>query len=203
MYFIAVAVVIAFAICWAPFHTQRLLFLYGNPRTWPDWLRHVNEILYFAGCLYYSNATLNPILYNVMSAKYREAFREILCECCPTWHICGDRKRTGSTKSPNVNEIEPSFAYNRSQTHLCVNSVFATDTISALSEDGDNSSSDVLDAKVLNTEISSHGTLLTCQNGDKCDLRIIDEVAHKVSIVMLRKNKLDKLDIYSTSESIL
>ncbi|XP_064489941.1 neuropeptides capa receptor-like [Ornithodoros turicata] len=75
-----VAVVIAFFLCWAPFHTQRLLAVYVSPASWTTGLRTLNEILYYTGgCLYYFSATINPILYSLMSVKYREAFREALC----------------------------------------------------------------------------------------------------------------------------
>ena len=38
--------------------------------------RTVNQILFYAsGCFYYLSSTLNPLLYNVMSIKYRQAFR--------------------------------------------------------------------------------------------------------------------------------
>ncbi|KAH6924772.1 hypothetical protein HPB50_024198 [Hyalomma asiaticum] len=75
-----VAVVIAFFVCWAPFHTQRLLVVYVSPSQWTTGLRTLNEVLYYtAGCLYYFSATINPILYSLMSVKYREAFRDALC----------------------------------------------------------------------------------------------------------------------------
>lgn len=75
-----VAVVIAFFVCWAPFHTQRLLVVYVSPTQWTTGLRTLNEVLYYtAGCLYYFSATINPILYSLMSVKYREAFRDALC----------------------------------------------------------------------------------------------------------------------------
>ncbi|XP_076336558.1 neuropeptides capa receptor-like [Tachypleus tridentatus] len=75
-----VAVVIAFFICWAPFHAQRLLVVYVHPQQWTVNLRTLNEVLYYlAGCLYYFSATINPILYSLMSAKYREAFKRALC----------------------------------------------------------------------------------------------------------------------------
>ncbi|XP_034240930.1 neuropeptides capa receptor-like [Thrips palmi] len=71
------AVVIAFFLCWAPFHSQRLLFLYGQN------LPHYAEInawlYYITGCLYFFGSTVNPILYNLMSVKYRMAFKETLC----------------------------------------------------------------------------------------------------------------------------
>ena len=42
--------------------------------------RTINEYLYHvSGFLYYFSATVNPILYNLMSLKYRHAFRQTLC----------------------------------------------------------------------------------------------------------------------------
>ena len=36
----------------------------------------INEkLFYITGMFFYINATINPIIYNVMSAKYRKAFR--------------------------------------------------------------------------------------------------------------------------------
>ncbi|XP_051161880.1 neuropeptides capa receptor isoform X2 [Leptopilina boulardi] len=70
------AVVITFFICWAPFHAQRLIYVYDESGA----LTSVNDWLYpIAGVLYYFSTTVNPILYNVISAKYRIAFRETLC----------------------------------------------------------------------------------------------------------------------------
>ncbi|XP_017880490.1 neuropeptides capa receptor-like isoform X2 [Ceratina calcarata] len=72
------AVVITFFICWAPFHVQRLLYVYQV--TMSD---DVSQWVYaLTGCLYYFSTTINPILYNVMSVKYRNAFKET-CRCSP------------------------------------------------------------------------------------------------------------------------
>ncbi|CAG0919133.1 unnamed protein product [Notodromas monacha] len=72
-----VAVVIAFFICWAPFHAQRLLFVYVSiSAEWTEQLRIANEVVsYLSGVLYFFNATLNPVLYNVMSKRFRTAFK--------------------------------------------------------------------------------------------------------------------------------
>ncbi|VVC39814.1 Neuromedin U receptor,G protein-coupled receptor, rhodopsin-like,GPCR, rhodopsin-like, 7TM [Cinara cedri] len=71
------AVVIAFFLCWAPFHAQRLNYLYAKNS---PYYSQVNELLYtIAGCFYYFSSTVNPILYNLMSMKYRRAFQETLC----------------------------------------------------------------------------------------------------------------------------
>ncbi|XP_039748351.1 neuropeptides capa receptor-like [Pararge aegeria] len=77
-----IAVVIAFFVCWAPFHFQRLFFIYGYDH--PQF-NVINEHLFnVAGALYYVSATVNPILYNVMSARYRMAFHEtLLCKHRP------------------------------------------------------------------------------------------------------------------------
>ena len=73
------AVVIGFFICWAPFHAQRLLYVYG--KNLPRYTEINEKMYYITGCFYYFSATINPILYNVMSARYREAFCETLCGC--------------------------------------------------------------------------------------------------------------------------
>ncbi|XP_042243363.1 neuropeptides capa receptor-like [Homarus americanus] len=76
-----VAVVVAFFVCWAPFHAQRLMFVivtsYGK---WTAHLRSVNtKLYYFTGICYYLNSAVNPILYSVMSVRFRIAFRRSLC----------------------------------------------------------------------------------------------------------------------------
>ncbi|XP_038219023.1 neuropeptides capa receptor-like isoform X2 [Zerene cesonia] len=71
------AVVIAFFVCWAPFHFQRLFFIYGSS---VRYYHTINEYLFLAaGVFYYVSATVNPILYNIMSHRYRIAFKETLC----------------------------------------------------------------------------------------------------------------------------
>ncbi|XP_022672299.1 kiSS-1 receptor-like isoform X3 [Varroa destructor] len=110
------AVVIAFFLCWAPYHSQRLLFLYvslhGN---WNETLRDANQKLYtLAGCFYYFNSTINPILYSIMSNRFRVAFREKLCPprfgCCALFRQKGDDNIAGgrSGRSGGGNYRAPS-----------------------------------------------------------------------------------------------
>ncbi|XP_061929483.1 pyrokinin-1 receptor isoform X3 [Apis cerana] len=83
-----VAVVVAFFICWAPFHAQRLLAVYAqNSKDKPeDALVIVYTILtYMSGVFYYLSTTVNPLLYNIMSNKFREAFKLMLPNCCGKW----------------------------------------------------------------------------------------------------------------------
>ncbi|ESO09025.1 hypothetical protein HELRODRAFT_74592 [Helobdella robusta] len=90
-----IAVVVAFFICWAPFHAQRIM----TSSTFDNWssVAHSihNGLFYISGVLYYFACTVNPILYNLMSRKYRQAFKETLCRnsCC-----CRKRSRINVTR---------------------------------------------------------------------------------------------------------
>ncbi|XP_014472059.1 PREDICTED: neuromedin-U receptor 2-like isoform X2 [Dinoponera quadriceps] len=80
-----IAVVVAFFICWAPFHAQRLLAVYAQNNNEPpeDALVTVyTTITYVSGVLYYLSTTVNPLLYNIMSNKFREAFKSMLPKRC-------------------------------------------------------------------------------------------------------------------------
>ncbi|CAL1529549.1 unnamed protein product [Lymnaea stagnalis] len=76
-----VAVVVAFFLCWAPYHTQRLLAVYFDELPTQDSEAH-KVVLYVSGVTYYLSATVNPVLYSIMSLKFRQAFRATLLCCC-------------------------------------------------------------------------------------------------------------------------
>ncbi|XP_030633277.1 motilin receptor [Chanos chanos] len=69
-----VGVVIAFAICWLPFHIGRNLFThvddYHTARVSQDF--NVASMV-----LFYLSASINPVLYNLMSHKYRTAAKRL------------------------------------------------------------------------------------------------------------------------------
>ncbi|WAR08041.1 PK1R-like protein [Mya arenaria] len=80
---LSVAVVVAFFVQWAPFHAQRLMTSYMPPENWtPALIRFQSDLFYVSGVLYFCNSTINPILYNSMSKKFRLAFKRTLCRCC-------------------------------------------------------------------------------------------------------------------------
>ncbi|KAK3877957.1 hypothetical protein Pcinc_017359 [Petrolisthes cinctipes] len=76
-----VAVVVAFFLCWAPFHAQRLMFvIVTSNNSWTEQLLSVNTKLFlFTGTCYYLNSAVNPILYSVMSVRFRNALRRSVC----------------------------------------------------------------------------------------------------------------------------
>lgn len=73
-------VVITFFICWSPFHVQHVLSPYLVQVVDYETAIILNTVLFMmSGILYYTSCTINPIIYNVMSNRYRTAFRETLC----------------------------------------------------------------------------------------------------------------------------
>lgn len=78
---LAVAVVLAFFVCWAPFHAQRLMATHVKSPTAAEEM--IFAILtHISGITYYVSATINPILYSIMSLKFRQAFKDTLGHCC-------------------------------------------------------------------------------------------------------------------------
>lgn len=85
--------------CWFPFHAQRLSSIHLTE--YPHFA-HINYWLYIiTGLFYYFSSTLNPILYNVMSDRMRNAFREVLCASKPMPHVrlSNPRERTSNSYS--------------------------------------------------------------------------------------------------------
>ncbi|XP_061717291.1 neuropeptides capa receptor-like [Cydia pomonella] len=104
------AVVVAFFVCWAPFHIQRVFYVYG--RQHPKY-ELINEHLFnIAGALYYVSATVNPILYNVMSGRYRIAFQEtLLCRKVRRDSRLTNMDHTSASKASQYRKRESRIAF--------------------------------------------------------------------------------------------
>jgi len=66
---VAVAVVVAFVACWAPFHAQRLLTIYTQDDQWTDALLETQSLLFYisgmlAAC-YISITNISNVLYSL------------------------------------------------------------------------------------------------------------------------------------------
>ncbi|XP_007234063.2 neuromedin-U receptor 1 [Astyanax mexicanus] len=73
--------VVMFGICWAPFHTDRLMWSFMD-----QWASGQVEIFQayeyvhvISGVFFYLSSAVNPILYNLMSTRFREMFKEVMC----------------------------------------------------------------------------------------------------------------------------
>ncbi|KAM8830305.1 neurotensin receptor type 1-like [Synchiropus picturatus] len=66
-------VVLAFVLCWLPYHARRLMFCYVSD--WSDQLYDFYHYFYMlTNVLFYVSSAINPILYNLVSATYRQIF---------------------------------------------------------------------------------------------------------------------------------
>ncbi|XP_039869804.1 neurotensin receptor type 1 [Simochromis diagramma] len=75
------AVVIAFVVCWLPYHARRLMFCYVTE--WSDELYDFYHYFYMlTNVLFYVSSAINPVLYNLVSATYRQIFFSTLRYFC-------------------------------------------------------------------------------------------------------------------------
>ncbi|XP_054837640.1 thyrotropin-releasing hormone receptor-like [Eublepharis macularius] len=80
-------VVILFALLWMPYRTLVVVNSFMDPPYLNSWF------LLFCRLCIYLNSAINPIIYNVMSQKFRAAFKK-LCKC--------EQKRTEATTHYNA-----------------------------------------------------------------------------------------------------
>ncbi|XP_051900479.1 growth hormone secretagogue receptor type 1-like [Pristis pectinata] len=69
-------IVLVFVLCWLPFHIERNLLLLTAGSAGMYTVSRCLQALSFA--LFYLSAAINPVLYNLMSAKYRAAAGKLL-----------------------------------------------------------------------------------------------------------------------------
>ncbi|KAG3263634.1 neurotensin receptor 1 [Ictidomys tridecemlineatus] len=107
------AVVIAFVVCWLPYHVRRLMFCYISDEQWTPFLYDFYHYFFMlTNALFYVSSTVNPILYNLVSANFREIFLSTLACLCPTWRR--GRKRPAFSRKPN--SVSSNHAYSSSAT---------------------------------------------------------------------------------------
>ncbi|XP_065136132.1 C3a anaphylatoxin chemotactic receptor-like [Paramisgurnus dabryanus] len=74
-----ISVILAFFICWFPFHVQKLCFISAVKYNWSDSAREkINAAYPFVKCLVSVNSCLNPILYVFMCDEYKKKLKKSL-----------------------------------------------------------------------------------------------------------------------------
>ncbi|XP_007486140.1 neuromedin-U receptor 1 [Monodelphis domestica] len=69
--------VVVFGVCWAPFHVDRLMW--SCVSHWTEELLQAFEYVHVAsGIFFYLSSAANPVLYSLLSSRFREAFRRAL-----------------------------------------------------------------------------------------------------------------------------
>ncbi|XP_073505398.1 neuromedin-U receptor 2 isoform X1 [Phyllobates terribilis] len=81
MLFVLVTV---FGICWAPFHVDRLFFSFVV--NWTEPLADVFNLIHVvSGVFFYLSSAVNPLIYNLLSRRFRSAFRNFLPPLFKHW----------------------------------------------------------------------------------------------------------------------
>ncbi|XP_052606487.1 neuromedin-U receptor 1 isoform X1 [Peromyscus californicus insignis] len=71
------ALVVVFGICWAPFHVDRLMWSLVSH--WTEGLLLAFQFVHVvSGVFFYLGSAANPVLYSLMSSRFRETFRQAL-----------------------------------------------------------------------------------------------------------------------------
>ncbi|XP_070790489.1 neuromedin-U receptor 2 [Pituophis catenifer annectens] len=77
--------VIVFGVCWAPFHIDRLF--YSFVATWTEPLANIFNLIHVvSGVSFYLSSAVNPVIYNVLSRRFRMAFLSVIFPQCKYWH---------------------------------------------------------------------------------------------------------------------
>ncbi|XP_076003209.1 neuromedin-U receptor 1 [Genypterus blacodes] len=70
--------VAVFGVCWAPFHIERLLW--SSIRQWTNLMHSIYECVHIvSGVFFYLSSAVNPIIYSLLSTRFRECFRDLMC----------------------------------------------------------------------------------------------------------------------------
>ncbi|XP_029055578.1 growth hormone secretagogue receptor type 1 isoform X2 [Osmia bicornis bicornis] len=106
-------VVLCFFLCLLPFRAFTLWILIVPPKMITDLgIEGYFTLLYFCRVMLYLNSAINPILYNLMSTKFREGFLR-LCGLGPTRRkkkkTSGDKTGTYTTGSTNCSSNHSDF----------------------------------------------------------------------------------------------
>ncbi|XP_036323558.1 growth hormone secretagogue receptor type 1-like isoform X1 [Rhagoletis pomonella] len=105
------AVVLSFFLCLLPFRMLTMWIILSSEQTFFDiGVERYYSLLYFCRIMFYLNSAINPILYNLMSTKFRKGFLRLILNA---WHgaamslTCGChrriRARTGTITGVGTN----------------------------------------------------------------------------------------------------
>ena len=70
-----ISVIVAFTICWIPFHVIQMCNFFGSG----NFQTFFFGLQIGATCFAYMNSCINPILYAFLSDNFRKSFRKLLC----------------------------------------------------------------------------------------------------------------------------
>ncbi|XP_063065556.1 neurotensin receptor type 1-like [Engraulis encrasicolus] len=100
-------VVVAFIICWLPYHIRRLMFCYIS-----EWSQHLYDFYHYfymvTNVLFYVSSAVNPVLYNLVSANFRRLFLSTLRSSCAPSCPETEQGQAGSKRLHDPQDPAPS-----------------------------------------------------------------------------------------------
>lgn len=100
------AVVLSFFLCLLPFRILTLwIILVPDEKLKNVGMENYYNLLYFCRIMLYLNSAINPILYNLMSSKFRKGFKKVYC--CFLWQK--HRLVNGHPRVATLNTTTSSF----------------------------------------------------------------------------------------------
>lgn len=103
---VLLVVVLAFIVCWLPFHVGRIIYINTEDSQMMYFSQYFNIV---ALQLFYLSASINPILYNLISKKYRAAAWKLLRARQSTQRgFCRSRDTKGDTGGDMADYTETS-----------------------------------------------------------------------------------------------
>ncbi|CAD6994018.1 unnamed protein product [Ceratitis capitata] len=148
--FMLVAVVASFFVCLLPFRAFTLWVIAASTEDIAALgIDGYYTILYFCRIMLYLNSALNPILYNLMSSKFRTGFCRLIISCCggQRAHINGrdNRRGTATTNTTSsrrqLETKQPTSTYDQRRLKFKRESTFAVSSSLSTSSSTERSSS--------------------------------------------------------------
>uniref|UniRef100_A0A8C5QU32 Neurotensin receptor 2 n=1 Tax=Leptobrachium leishanense TaxID=445787 RepID=A0A8C5QU32_9ANUR len=96
------AIVIAYVVCWLPYHARRLMFCYVPDDKWSEFLYNFYHYFYMlTNTLFYVSSAVNPVLYNMVSSSFRQLFFQTLDFTCSKPNVTLSVKQTTHSLKSN------------------------------------------------------------------------------------------------------
>jgi len=123
-----IVVVVVFAFCWLPLYAVNVRIFFGSPPNVDDSEFHLltQTVIPVAQWVGLSSCAVNPVVYCLFSAKFRDGFRRLLvadpCCCAPTASNGGHRRwlAAGVTADRPVTTLDNTTAGRPSRLHVSV-----------------------------------------------------------------------------------
>ena len=111
-----VTVVVFFFACMMPFKVLTL-WITASPVEVFDVIDNETYyiLVYFSRVMFYINSAINPILYNIMSSKFREGFRRVFY--CVNWPLTPRRLRLSTTSNRAQSSTTTGITWFKKDTH--------------------------------------------------------------------------------------